>query len=200
MLKAEGRLSVGQVDYDGQLSDGTPYKIDGIDDVLIELRGLAGYDFTVFSSTTITPFTGLGYRFLSDNLSVDPAGYRRFSNYVYSPIGVETKTPFGDGWAAGVNLEYDAFWFGRQYSYLSDYSSSYGDVTNDQDKGYGFRASFKLSKQTSAFNLLLEPYVIYWNIDKSKDSALVLSGSVVGTAYEPKNTSTEFGAKVGVEF
>jgi hypothetical protein len=200
MLKAEGRLSFGRVDYDGQLSNGTPYKIDGINDLLFETRGLAGYDFNVFSSTTITPFTGLGYRFLSDNLSTDPAGYRRFANYLYSPIGFETKTPFGDGWSAGVNLEYDMFWFGRQYSYLSDFNSSYDDLTNDQDKGYGIRASFKVAKQSADFNLSVEPYLIYWDIDKSKVSNVTVSGTVVGYGYEPENTSTEIGAKVGFEF
>ncbi len=200
MLKAEGRLSLGDVEYDGQLSDGTPYKIDGVKDVLIELRGLAGFDFDIFSSTTITPFTGIGYRFLSDNLSKDPAGYRRFSNYLYSPIGFETKTPFNDDWAAGISLEYDVFWLGKQYSNLSDYSSAYSDVANDQKSGYGLRASFKLSKQTDTFNILVEPYFIYWDIDKSEDASLIISGAVRGIAYEPQNTSTEFGAKVGVEF
>ncbi len=200
MLKAEARVSAGQVDYDGHLSDGTPYKIDNVKDVLFELRSLAGYDFEAFSSTTITPFFGLGYRFLSDNLSKDPAGYRRFANYFYSPIGVETRTSIGESWTLGLNLEYDLFWFGKQYSDLSDFSSAYGDVTNDQHKGYGFRAAVKVVKTMSDMNLLVEPYVVYWNIDRSKDAPLTVSSTIIGSAYEPKNTSTEIGVKVGVEF
>jgi len=200
MFKTEARVSTGQVDYDGQLSDGTPYKINDIDDFLGELRGVAGFDVSLLSSTTLTPFAGIGYRFLSDNLSKDPAGYRRFSNYVYSPIGVETKTPFGDGWTAGVTLEYDLFWFGKQYSNLSDFNSAYSDVTNDQEGGYGLRASVKITKVIENMNLLIEPYGVYWSIDRSKDSAVSISGSVAGTAYEPKNNSTEIGARVGVEF
>lgn len=199
MLKAEGRLSFGRVKYDGHLTDGTPYTISGINDALFEIRGLGGMDF-VISTTTVTPFAGLGYRFLSDNLSKDPAGYRRFSNYFYSPIGVETKTPFGNGWAGGVKFEYDVFWYGRQYSYLSDYNSAFNDVANDQDKGYGLRGSIRLSKENERFNFIVEPYVAYWNIDESNKSSVTLYGTAVGTAWEPKNTSTEYGAKIGMEF
>ena len=34
MLKAEGKISYGQVDYDGQLSDGSAYTINNIDDYI----------------------------------------------------------------------------------------------------------------------------------------------------------------------
>jgi hypothetical protein len=76
MLKADGKIAYGKVDYDGQLSDGTPYTINNIDDYMLELRGTAGFDIPIMSST-LTPYLGIGYRYLNDDPSFDPAGYER---------------------------------------------------------------------------------------------------------------------------
>lgn len=200
MFKVEGRIIFGRVDYDGHLFDGNAYKIDNVRDILSEFRGLAGYDFTIFSDTTVTPFIGLGFRYLKDDLSKDNAGYRRISNYLYTPIGFETNTPISDGWSAGLNMEYDIFWLGRQMTYLSDLDPRYSDVTNDQSDGYGFKASIKIRKAKDDKNYLFEPYVSYWNIDDSDLTTVKYSGTVTATVYEPKNTATEIGMKVGVEF
>ena len=200
MLKVEGRVSLAKVDYDGMLLDGSKYKIKNISDFLGEFRGLAGYDFPIFSSSVITPFTGLGFRFLKDDLSKDNAGYRRQSNYLYSPIGIESKTSLADGWSAGVNAEYDIFWLGWQITSFSDLDPLFGDVTNDQKKGYGFKGSIKIKKEMEDKNFVFEPYLNYWNIGRSQNQPLKYSGTIIGTAWEPKNTSTEFGIKMGVEF
>jgi len=198
MLKAELRLAGGSLDYDGELQDGTPYKIDNIGDFLSEIRGIAGYDFPFFSTSTITPYFGLGYRYLFDGLAKDPAGYDRESNYLYSPIGFETSTPLSSDWSLGFKAEYDIFWHGWQQSHLSHVGLD--DVTNDQEKGYGVRGAIKLRKTAGHVSLIIEPFINYWNIDKSKDAPLTIAGTVVGSAWEPKNNSTEFGLKLGAEF
>ena len=200
MLKAEGRFSVGQVDYEGQLSDGTPYNIDDIDDYMLELRGLAGYGFPVFESSVLTPYVGLGYRYLNDDLSSDPAGYERESNYFYSPIGIESSTPMENGWVVGLTLEYDYFWKGIQISHLSDFSSAFNDVENDQNDGYGLRGSVKFKKEIEKLNLIIEPFIRYWDIDRSEDATITFAGAVWGYGYEPENDSTEIGIKVAVGF
>ncbi|MFA5088690.1 MAG: outer membrane beta-barrel protein [Candidatus Omnitrophota bacterium] len=200
MLRVNGRLGFGQVDYDGELSDGTPYTIDNINDTLFEIRAVAGYDFPIFSTSTITPYFGVGYRYLNDDLSTDPAGYERESNYLYSPIGIETNTPFANDWSIGLTVEYDIFWLGKQRSHLSDAIPGLGDVTNDQEKGYGLKGSIKVRKETEKISFFVEPFINYWNIDKSKDAPLVFSGTIIGSAYEPKNNSLEYGLKLGAEF
>ncbi|PIV41068.1 MAG: hypothetical protein COS27_10960 [Nitrospirae bacterium CG02_land_8_20_14_3_00_41_53] len=63
MLKAEGRLSYGWVDYS---NSGT---MDDIDDYIWELRGLGGYDFSVLKASILTPYIGIGYRYLNDDMS-----------------------------------------------------------------------------------------------------------------------------------
>ena len=61
MLRAEGRGAWGKVDYK---NSGT---LDNINDYAVELRGLGGYGFPVFSITVLTPYVGIGYRYLNDD-------------------------------------------------------------------------------------------------------------------------------------
>ena len=200
MLRLEGRLAFGQVDYDGQLMDGTPYEVKNIDDIIAEIRGLGGYDFPVFSATRLTPYVGVAYRYLRDELSTDPAGYNRESNYFYSPVGVETLTAMGNGWSLGASVECDIFWSGWQKSYLSDVASSLNDVNNDQKRGYGVRGSLTVRKNMEKFNLIFSPFIRYWNIEESEESSVTYSGIIIGSAVEPENTSIEYGVNVAVEF
>ena len=200
MLKAEGRFSYGQVDYDGQLSDGTSDTISDIDDYMLEFRGLGGYDFPIFTATTLTPYIGFGYRYLNDDMSCDPAGYERESNYYYSQIGIETFTDLDNGWAFGLKIEYDYFWKGVQKSHLSDAVAALSDVENDQEDGYGIRGSVKVQKKTDRVDYLIEPFIRYWNIEESEEAAVSLSGTVIGTGVEPENDSIEIGVKFAVKF
>lgn len=198
MLKADGRFSYGQVDYK---NSGT---LDNIDDYTLEFRGLGGYDFSVFTASTLTPYTGIGYRYLNDDMtgitSTGARGYERESNYLYSPIGAEIITPLKNDWSIGATAEYDIFWWGLQKSHLSDTSLALNDIENDQDKGYGIRGSIKLLKKCEKLNFVIEPFIRYWNIKKSKETVITYSGTIIGYGYEPKNNSIEIGCKLAVKF
>lgn len=191
MLKAEGRLSGGLVNYDGHLANGTPCTIDYIPDYMLEFRGLGGYDFPILTATILTPYIGFGYRYLNDDSSFDPSGYERESNYYYSPIGVETITEL-KGWSIGATIEYDYFWKGIQKSHLSDSNPGLSDAKNDQKGGYGWRGSIKFQKN----RLIIEPFIRYWDIDKSEVQDITYYGTYYGYAWEPKNNSTEIGIKI----
>jgi len=198
MLRAEGRFAYGQVDYK---NSGT---LDNIDDYILEFRGLGGYDFSVFTASTLTPYIGIGYRYLNDDMtgtsSTGALGYERESNYLYSPIGVEIITPLKNDWSVGATLEYDYFWKGIQKSHLSDTGFGLGDIENDQNKGYGIRGSVKFQKKGEKLDFVIEPFIRYWNIKKSKETAITYSGTIIGYGYEPKNNSTEIGCKLAVKF
>ena len=198
MLKADGRFSYGQVDYK---NSGT---LDNIDDYILELRGLGGYDFSVFTAFTLTPYIGIGYRYLNDDMkgvsSTGSLGYERESNYLYSPIGVEIITSLNNDWSVGATLEYDFFWKGIQKSYLSDAIASLNDIENGQNDGYGLRGSLKFQKKNEGINFVIEPFIRYWNIKKSEETTITYSGTIIGYGYEPKNNSTEIGCKLAVEF
>lgn len=198
MLKADGRFSYGQVDYK---NSGT---LDNINDYILEFRGLGGYDFPVFTTSTLTPYMGIGYRYLNDDMtgttSTGALGYERESNYLYSPIGVEIITPLKNDWSIGATAEYDIFWRGLQKSHLSDTGLALNDIENDQDKGYGIRGSIKLLKKVKNLDFVIEPFIKYWNIKKSKEAVITYSGTIIGYGYEPKNNSTEIGCKLAVKF
>lgn len=199
MLQAEGRGSWGMVDYE---NSGT---IDGILDYMLEFRGLGGYDLSLSKASTLTPYIGLGYRYLNDDMSgkissTGAIGYERESNYLYSPIGVEIITPLENGWSVGAMLEYDIFWRGKQISHLSDVSPGLGDVENDQNKGYGIRGSVKFQKKGEKLDFVIAPFIRYWNIEKSENADITYYGTYIGYGYEPKNNSTEFGIKFAAKF
>jgi hypothetical protein len=196
MLKAEGRGSWGQVDYSSPISG----SMDNINDYMLELRGLGGYDFSVSTASVITPYIGIGYRYLNDDMSgkvssTGAAGYEREISYVYSPIGIEAITRLENRWSIGAILEYDYFWDGTVKSHMGAIPGYY-DIESDQDKGYGLRGSVKFQKKSEKLDFAIEPFIRYWNIKKSKTTA-----DPVGNLWiEPKNNSTEFGIKLAIMF
>ncbi len=199
MLKAEGRGAAGSVDYRGS---GT---IHGITDFVLEGRLLAGYDVLVGDTRGLTPFLGVGYRYLNDDSSgktssTGAAGYDRESRYFYSPLGVEYRTPLGDQWHVTFSGEYDLFWRGQQNSHLEDVHRGFNTVSNAQTRGYGARGAVKFSKPGPRVDWVIEPFVRWWSIRDSRNANVTFSGVIIGYGYEPKNETFEVGAKVGVRF
>lgn len=196
MIKVAGRFSYGQVDYQNSVT------FNNIDDIIFEIRTLGGYDFKLSKSLTMTPFIGIGYRYLRDDMAgrTSPAGsekgYLRESNYYYSPIGIEAVNVFDNGWSAGAIIEYDYFWKGKQKSNFSTAVAGYNDVENDQNSGYGLRGSIMIKKQTARLFFAIEPFIRYWNIDQSEIQNL----TDYETVLEPKNESTEIGVKFTIGF
>ena len=200
-LTLEARYSSGDVDYEGSLQDGTPYEMDNIDDYVWEIRGLIGYDFPKFKASVVIPYFGFGYRYLVDNSSEDTAGYKRESNYIYSPVGVKLLTNLGSGWSIGASVEYDIFWSGKQKSHLSDVTQAFNDLKNDQSRGYGCRASLELQKKCKLVDFVIEPFIRYWKIRESDIVPITWLGAPTGFGgVEPKNNTTEYGIKAALRF
>lgn len=198
LLKTELRGSWGEVDYS---NSGT---MNDIDNYMLEFRTLGGYDFSAFETAVISPYIGLGYRYLNDDAkgttSTGALGYERESNYYYSPIGIMADIELSDEWFLGLTAEYDYFWKGIQKSHLSDANPNFNDVENDQNEGYGCRGSVQLTKKGEKVDFIIEPFVRYWNIKESEDSNITYAGVIVGYGYEPKNTSTEYGLRLTARF
>lgn len=198
MFKASLLIAYGEVDYENS------GKLDGIPDQHWELRCLLGYDFIIDPTFYITPYIGLGYRFLRDDSSgmittTGARGYNRESNYWYSPVGIALIKILPEGWTISAEAEFDYLWFGKQKSYLSDASALLPDIENDQDQGYGLRGSIRIEKKFVYTSFFVEPFVRYWHISRSDDTIVAGSGLFV-YGYEPKNNTTEIGAMVGLKF
>lgn len=199
MFKIDGHVNYGQVDYEGS---GT---MDDIDDFMAEIRGTGGFDFPLWTSWTITPYTGIGYRYLYDDssgraTSTGAWGYQRESNYIYSPLGIEATTSLSNGWSLGITLEYALFWWGKQVSYLGDVNIGLNDIENIQTEGFGARGSIKLIKKGKDIDFIIEPFIRYWDIEESDEAALTYYGITIGTGWEPANHSTEIGCRLGIKF
>jgi hypothetical protein len=195
--KIDFRESYGRLKYE---SNGTG-TIDKVPDMILELRALAGLDW-VGNSVSLSPYLGLGYRYLIDNLtgysSTGASGYRRYSNYLYAPVGVTARLHMGGGWVLAPTAEGDVFLYGTQVSKLSDTGiPGVMDVTNRQSKGYGWRASLMIEKDHWSFGA----WTHYWHI---KDSDLQCFtppvGGVCQAGLEPENFTRETGLELRYRF
>ncbi len=199
MLKGEIGYSYGYVDYKGS------GEIENIEDTLLEMRVLTGYDFSINTASVITPYIGFGYRQLSDNgggkiSSTGPYGYDRKTQYYYIPVGIRTYNNTGNGWSWGITAEFDYFCEGKQTSCLSDVDPGYNDIENKQKDGHGFRGSVMIQKKSETIGYSIEPFIRYWKIDKSEIETLKYNGVPIGYAWEPQNNSTQIGILLTVVF
>ncbi len=223
MFKIEFSRSQGEIHYK---SEGTGSMSD-VEDHILEVRGLAGYDIPVHDTTLITPYAGFGYRYLNDDTggritTTGALGYERENKCYYMPVGFMTDTRINNSWRFGFNFEYDIFLDGQQISHLEDVGPMYTDadsglsytsdpIKNEQYEGYGLRASFKLVKLNKSFDLFLQPYVNYWEKNDSDPTQATSQDGTIGWYYdaahtqpiwyiEPENKSTEYGVKAGFIF
>jgi Autotransporter beta-domain len=206
MFKAEGRFSYGSLYYTSPVS-GT---MENRPDYIWEFRGLGGYDFSLQQGSILTPYIGIGYRYLNDNsagkvTSVGDLGYERESNYYYSPVGVKFNTNSKTGWSTETTAEYDIFWRGKQVSHLGDAIPGINDVDNSQKRGYGLRGSVAFKTKAGDLDYAIEPFIRYWNIKDSEpalvfDATTLLCGATVCEGLEPANHSTEYGINFLVRF
>ena len=193
-FRADGRGSYGALKYQGS---GTQ---DSVPDLIIEARAVAGMDFLAGSSASLSPYLGLGYRYLySDSrgyTSTNSAGYQRYSNYLYAPVGLTTRLHLGDRWVLAPTVEADIFIRGKQKSQLSDANLGFNDVTNTQERGNGHRIYLMVEKDHLAFGA----WTHYWHI---KDSDVQFAGVVQGRrrfASEPENYTRESGLELRYRF
>lgn len=193
----ESRLAMGQVDYE---SNGTG-SMDDIDDCVIEIRSVFGFEAMMSESVSLSPYFGVGYRYLNNDsggrqTTTGHWGYERESNYYYLPIGARLSLSVADHTSVGGLIEADIFLFGRQRSHLGDVVPGYETIENDQESGYGLRASVFIEHEFKVMAVVLEPYVRYWDI---ADSEITWGSDFTGW-IEPENQTIEAGLKLGVRF
>ena len=189
-FRLDGRGSYGALKYQGS---GTQ---DSVPDLIAEARGVAGMDFPSGSGVSLSPYLGLGYRYLYDDLrgrsSTNAAGYRRYSNYLYAPVGVTIRFDLGDRWVLAPTFEADIFIIGKQKSQLSDANLGFNDVTNTQNHGSGHRFSLLLERDHLAFGAWWH----YWNIKDSDVQPIGLGAA----GLEPANWTREGGIEFRYRF
>jgi len=191
--RLELRASYGSLDYAGT---GT---ISGVPDYIVEARGLVGTDLAG-ANASLSPYLGFGYRYLFNDLrgyGSNSGGYRRYSTYLYVPVGVTVRFPMRNGWVLAPTLEGDIFLQGTQVSNLSDTGiPGYIDVTNRQDSGKGYRASAMLERGRWAFGAWMQ----YWHIGASDVQFAGVVQGIPRTGQEPENFTREYGIEARYRF
>ena len=187
--KIDLRTSFGRLLYEGS---GTK---NNVPDLILETRAVAGFDL-VGPSASLSPYAGLGYRYLFNDLrgqsSTGAAGYRRYSNYLYAPVGATARLRLREGWVLAPTLEADFFLQGKQITDLSDTGiAGLQDVTNTQHSGHGYRGSLMFEREHWAFGAWLQ----YWHIAKSD-----VQSAGAFTGFEPENKTTEWGLEARYRF
>ncbi len=185
--RIDARYSYGRLTYDNAGAQAH------IPDHLFEARAVTGADFVPGGWVSISPYIGLGYRYVDDDArgyATDSTGaslgYRRYSQYVYVPVGVTLRLGAG-GFALAPNLEYDGFISGRQRNKLTDMGAAQ-DQDFDQRHGRGYRASLMIESGHLAFG----PWAHYWRV---RDSDVNSAGLV-----EPASRTREYGIEVRYRF
>jgi len=194
-------LALGELEYNGQTWSGVPIKEDSTD-FLMELRGVVGYHLDKIAGFEVIPFGGIAYRYWNDRIG-GPGGYEREIGYLYSPLGLKTRTPLSIGWTWGFQVEFDLFLGGRVKSHLSDVNPGYNDPEVDQDllEGYGIRASLEFAgKLREDLGLSIEPFLRYWHIGTSNSSVLTFNGVPETRVVEPENKTKAFGLRLSLVF
>ncbi|HHV01240.1 MAG TPA: hypothetical protein GXX68_03510 [Defluviitoga tunisiensis] len=181
LFKVEGKFAYGNISYDGSTSDGHPVKLNNVFDYTFEIRELIGKQFSLNSEIFISPFLGLGYRNLNDELGkASYLGYKRESNYLYLPIIIQTSINLKKDIIMYNEFEYDLFFLGIQNSYLSDVNPVYSNVRNIQNQGFGL--TDHLSFSVPLFNSIISTklFIRYWHVEKSSLAYLKKSGENIG--------------------
>lgn len=201
MLRGTANIAGFGTDYDGGYQSGEDLQASS-DDYIMEYRGLVGYSIPFFKATKITPYVGFGLRYWWNEVQ-DSGGYSREVSYYYTPIGFEYIHRLNKIWSLGIRGEYDIIWYGQVRSNLSDVAPQLNDVTNKQEnpgRNFGTRASIFLRWEPKKFILQIEPYFRYWSVEQSNLADLTYSGALIGFAYEPENTTGEYGVRVSMVF
>jgi hypothetical protein len=188
-IRGDARYEMGDTDYTGS---GTQCCNP---DWYYELRGTVGRDFDQ-GTYSLSPYLGIGYRYLFNDIrgssSTGAVGYRRASQYIYSPVGATHRLKLESNARFTTTLEYDFLIKGEQKSYLADTGiTGLTDVVNEQPTGYGLRGSIYYEKNSWSVG----PWIQYWNIDKSDTAS-----AGIASGFEPENETTEIGLRLGYKF
>ena len=187
-LRGDLRYATGKGDY----SSGASGSLNDRPDWYYEVRGLVGKDFD-FGDYTLSPYAGLGYRHLFNDLrgvsSTGARGYRREIDYTTLPVGVIHKMNLANQKQLLTTLEYSRLIRGQVDAKLSDALPATADVSLKQRNGYGLRLGAMVRFATWSVG----PSLIWWRI-KESDRANA------GIIFEPSNNTYEFGVKAVYHF
>lgn len=187
----KGAYAFGKSDYVGAYSGGNygDLKINGQDRTRYQVEALVQSTVPAYV-TDVKVGAGLGYRSLTDRLDqAGPGGYKRVNEAKYVVFAAESTVPVG-AYTVTPAVAYRVLTSGTQHSYVNG-----TDLTHNQDQGKGYEVSVGIGRKLNNLNIVVSPFYRKWAVDNS--NTVVYNGYAT---REPKNTTTEVGANVSVQF
>jgi len=211
-VRSRLNLAFGSVDYRsvGPALGGPgagESRLDNVSQSIGQLEIHLGKDFSLGGITTLTPFIGLGSRYLEDNgggKKTDDGlfAYDREVSYGYVPIGLSARAPFGRGSSIVFSAQYNWVVDGKSKSKFSEIDPALPDINVNLDKGHGFEFSALVSLPVGARSVSFGPFMRHWNIDQS-ESFILKDPDGSGEAlefFEPRNRTMELGLRASFSF
>ena len=221
-VKIRSELMSGNVDYDGQLNihqtESSEVQTSATESTPISYGAslwysdsslLIGKSFTK-KRYLITPYTGLGYRYLSNSDNPDVAGdYKREVTYIYLPLVLEFQKGISETRAWGIVGELDILLRGSAEANLSDASEKYNDLQFNQSLGGGIKLAGFYNSKLLGMDISIKPFMDLWLIDNSDTDVLKHDGERVlvrsadgsyGDYCEPANITVTGGLQLALNF
>ena len=212
LLRARLNAVVGSADYQAPATDlsGAPTgtsRIEAVPQSFGQLELHIAKDFSL-GQGTLTPFIGLGSRYLEDESggrTTDDGllGYDREVSYAYVPIGLAAQLPVSERARLIISGQYNVVTHGHSKSRLSGLDPRIADLEVGLNGGDGFEISALASLPIGRGSMLnFGPFLRQWNIEQS-ESAFVEDPDDTGQVFrffEPNNRTTEFGLRLSYSF
>lgn len=190
------RYAQGESDYTGAYQ-GQPYgslTTSGITRKTWELTAMHKTPVKLFGQSDVMFGAGVGYRYLEDQLDQMTGGYRRENQLVYGALGLEKTFKTASAWEITPKATGKFLLKGTQKSKASTFN-----ITHDQDEGYGLDLSVQFAHKVGVNTFTVEPFYRMWHVAQSNTVYYDFGSGPQGT-NEPKNTTNEFGVKLGMKF
>jgi hypothetical protein len=158
----------------------------------------------------ITPYIGLGYRYLNspDNTDII-SDYEREVAYLYLPLICEIEKNMTHKRSWGISGEVDILLNGSVKAHISDASAEYNDLSFTQSFGGGLKLAGYYRRTISDFELSITPFCDLWLVGDSDTDVLMYNGNkILGSAAdgdtsnyrEPGNITLTAGLAVKIIF
>jgi hypothetical protein len=221
-FKIQSEIMSGNLDYSGRLNSHST--ADGASVSSSNTRGSLSYGSDLWYSDTalllgspycrngysLTPYAGLGYRYLDnpDNPDV-PYDYRRQVSYLYVPMVLEFQKTLSENRSWGIIGEVDVLLKGSVRADLSDASEKYNDLNFQQSLGGSVKLTGLYNREILGYAISLKPFVEIWMVEESDTDVLEYDGTRVmvksanghyGDYCEPSNITLTAGLQLNMMF
>lgn len=192
-MRSSVRFALGESDYTGavQHQEYGSFKSKGQLRTTLDFQ-LTGH-YTTSTRMLLTPYSGIGYRYLVDHLQEVSGGYKREANYAYGILGISSYFMIADKVQLAPYFQYHYLLFGKQFSYIDGEDSS--PLVHKQRQGYGYEIGLPVALSSND-RWQLTAFYRYWHI---ADSNKVVNSHQILT-MEPDNKTKEFGVKIDYRF